>query len=188
MFLEVFYIAAFILYVLLAAYITKYVALPFHSKIVKIIVRSLSVIVFILILIADSLVGNLRLDNLCESEGGTHIYETVELGSKYWHEDGSPKFIYPIGHRNYGTLNQDLLKYRYEEVAANKNYLESPRIKMRTVQIIEKESQKILGEHKMFVFSGGWVNRFTSIAPSGRACKIDPNQYINLYLKIFIRG
>ena len=43
------------------------------------LIGTLSTAVFYLILFGDSLVGGLYLDHLCETEGGIHIYQTVEL-------------------------------------------------------------------------------------------------------------
>ncbi len=41
----------------------------------------------------DVILGRAYFHYLCATQGGVHVYQTVELGPEYWNPDGSPKFI-----------------------------------------------------------------------------------------------
>lgn len=181
MFLEVIFLACFAAYAVVAFLTTKYLVNKAKYFSIKVLIGLLSTTVFYLILFGDSLVGGWYLDHLCETEGGTHIYQTVELGPEYWREDGSPKYIdIKRGNFNSKIFNNKYLKKRNEHT-----YSDYIGISYSSVSIVDTTNNQILGERKLFHYGGGWVvNSMSTMA--GDACKFKPGQYQKMYEQIFI--
>ena len=101
----------------------------------------------------DVILGRAYFHYLCQTDGGVHIYETVELGDEYWNEDGSPTF-----YTEKGAFDGSVFEGKYKFVRNNhpKMGLGST-IKKRPRQIIETETDRVLGEWVLYEYLGGWV-------------------------------
>ncbi len=114
----------------------------------------------------DVILGRAVFYGLCASQGGVHVYQTVELGPEYWNEDGSPRFVTKDGRFNSTVFNG---KYKFEII--DKRYSENM---MNTGQIIEKISDvstgKPLGERVIIDYHGGWVAKYTGFFVRGSRC------------------
>ena len=113
----------------------------------------------------DVILGRAVFYGLCATQGGVHVYQTVELGAEYFDKDGSPKFI------NKGLLNESILnnKYNadiYKEIYFNKILS----VKKIHTRIKESKSDKIIGKRVIFSYLGGWFSRYSGVFVRGEQC------------------
>jgi hypothetical protein len=72
-------------------------------------------VVLLFLPFADQIIGSYYFDHLCKTEGGLHVYQTVELGPEYYREDGSPRFI-----DSKGKFDSSIFEGRYEFTKPNR--------------------------------------------------------------------
>lgn len=141
-------------------------------------------IIFVLILFGDSITGRIYLNYLCETEGGAHIYQTVELGPEYWNEDGSKKFIYPKGHKKYGGFN-GVLEGRYDSSTEAHEYFFNVVKKIRNIN--DTETGEIMAEYNKFYFHNGWVVNSVGYPFQGLSCPETQEIYMHLLNSVFAK-
>lgn len=111
------------------------------------------VFIFYLFVGWDVILGRVYFNYLCNKDGGVHIYETVDLGSEYWNEDGSPKF-----YTDRGAFDESVLEGKYQFVRVrDSSFTTIFNIRRDVHKVIESLNKKILGERVAYQYWGGWV-------------------------------
>lgn len=126
---------------------------------------SLFVVLFFLPF-ADQIIGRYYFDHLCETEGGLHVYQTVELGPEFYHEDGSPRFMDSKGRFDSSIFNG---RYEFKKESLDR-YVEIVVIEKRIHSIIDTTSGNTLGSFTQFTYRGGWLNNYFSYHRGGIGC------------------
>lgn len=144
--------------------------------------NALIVIAAILIPTADAVYGRIKLKQMCEAEGGLHIYRVVEgvEGFDFSHMSPNEEWLTNYGYRFIegdqsngkrtrlsiqpdGKILQEvgvtpIAKYAYEldqgEARDTFSRTES--------RVVEKRSSEILARHVNIRYAGGWFERFVS--------------------------
>ncbi len=114
----------------------------------------------------DVILGRAVFYGLCETQGGVHVYKTVELGAEYFDKDGVPLFY----DRREFFKNMTLAKY-YIGVDIN----DSPKSSLFDIgksnyKIKDIRNSKVLGEYIGYANFGGWFVNHTGFVMKGDAC------------------
>lgn len=130
----------------------------------------IGLLVFLLVIIipfADEIVGRVYLSHLCATEAGVKVYQTVELPAEYWDERGKPKYL-----ASNGFVDMKLLPNRFEWRKVDEPYIDSAiKIKKWRWQLVDKETQSVLGEEIVYMRYFGWINRFSPAPNVGESCR-----------------
>lgn len=160
------------LYIRLAMWVAKKLSDKRESKQWKWGVRVCVTLVFVLIPTWDSILGQLYLNNLCSTEAGVKVYQTVELPAEYWDAQGAPRFI-----AKNGFVDMKLLPARYQWHSIDESYIDSViKIEKWRWQLIDVEAQKVLGERVAYMRHFGWFNRFSPAPNIGEGCELSRDQ------------
>ena len=128
----------------------------------------------------DVILGRAVFYTLCATQGGVHVYQTVELGPEYWNEDGSPKFILENG-----ELNEKIFKGKYHLKRKTEKHTEY--ISYYDTQLINTETNNIIADRVMIDYLGGWFVRYTGFFVTGSRCPTESyGLYPDLLHKVFI--
>lgn len=144
--------------------------------------KALLILVFVLIPTADAIYGRIKLKQMCEAEGGLHIYRVVEGAEGFDDPESRPdeswlrvyKYQFVEGKELSGKrsrLSQGLdgtylreegitpiSKYIYEDERNDRN-----NVYHRYEQHIRvKATGEILGRYIDFNYAGGWVEQFVA--------------------------
>ncbi len=162
-------------YILAAYFIVKVQ----KSKRKKIIATT----IMILIPTWDVIIGRTILYTLCASQGGVHVYQTVELGSEYFDRNGVPLFYA----RDKFVKNMEIAR-RYKGASEWTDMLPLFHLRVHSEKISDEQNDYILGEVKYFIYNGGWV--FNSLKVGGGGGKSCPSysgkNTLKLSKKIFL--
>ena len=116
----------------------------------------------------DVILGRAYFHYLCNKDGGIHIYETVELGSEHWNEDGSPKFYtgkWPFDNTILGG------KYVFERPDDRYTTNRVFNIVKYTGAIIDTVTKRVMGDWITYEYFGGWaMNTGTPFGRSSSQC------------------
>lgn len=127
---------------------------------------SIGAAVFLLFVpMADNIVGEVYLKYLCATQGGIHVYETVDLGGEYFKDDGAPVFY----DRNKG-LHEMSMDGRYEGRSESEIISKMLNVEVRKEKIVNIEDDKTLGEIIYFLHFGGKLVNSTGLHVSGTRC------------------
>jgi len=120
----------------------------------------------------DVILGRAYFHYLCETQGGLHVYQTVELGPEYWNEDGSPK-LFGKGRLSMSVIDGSLSDGKYKahifQKASSGNVLS---VMKSYTRITDTESGEVLGEIVFFSDLGGWFVRNTGFFVTGKRCPV----------------
>ncbi len=116
--------------------------------------------IMILIPTWDVIIGRAMLYTLCATQGGIHVYQTVELGPEYFDEDGAPLFYA----RDKFVKNMEIAR-RYKGVSEWADMIPLFHLRVHSEKIADEQNDYILGEVKYFIYNGGWV--FNSLKVGG---------------------
>jgi len=147
--------------------------------------------VFLLLMLAfylplgwDVILGRAYFYYLCETQGGVHVYRTVELGPEYWGMDGSPKFIRDED----GELDEKVLngKYRIERGTGKINKY----ISTYTARLIDVDIREVIADRVVIDYLGGWFVRNAGFhSTAGPRCVQDnPGLYEGLLKYVLVKG
>lgn len=142
------------------------VARRFKKLGVRIAAGSIVLLAFVLLLFGDEIAGRMYLSHLCATEAGVRVYQRAELPLGQWDEDGRPRYIA----RN-GFVDMKLLPGKYKWHKIEEPFVTSViRIRKWRWQLIDTETNVVLGEKITFMRDYGWLNRL-SVAPNiGESC------------------
>ncbi|WP_418647611.1 hypothetical protein ACNQFN_22375 [Thauera butanivorans] len=161
--------------------------------------KALVVIAAILIPTADAVYGRIKLKQMCEAEGGLHIYRVVEGVEGFDYPSMTPidewikKYGYHFiegealgGKRSRIRLQPDgkivrevgvipIAKYAYE---VDKGDVRDTFLRIES-RVVEKGSSEILARYVNIGYSGGWFERFVNglYAATGNAGSCGPTVY-----------
>lgn len=138
------------------------------------VVTILIVFIALAIPLGDVYVDSLKLERLCEAEGGTHIYKTVEVDgflSKYLLFDKVIKGYSYIesehGIKFYKVININGENVRKETKQPTSRYIFdyerivlNPTMAKARYFIIDRKTEKALAERINFSYYGGWLDRY----------------------------
>jgi hypothetical protein len=140
--------------------------------------------VFLFLPFADQIIGRYYFDHLCETEGGLHVYQTVELGPKFYHEDGSPRFM-----DSKGRFDGSIFNGRYEFRRQTKNYHSNIVLIESDIQsIIDTHTGKLLATFNRFIYRGGWLNEYFSYHRGGIGCRSYEGGYYNGFIRHVLKA
>ncbi|MBI5791979.1 MAG: hypothetical protein HZA63_10930 [Rhodocyclales bacterium] len=171
--------------------------------------KALLVVTAILIPTADAVYGRIKLKQMCEAEGGLHIYRVVEGVEGFDDPRWSPldewivKYGYrfiegrePNGKPSRLSLQPDGKILREVDISPVSKYAFEARLgDVRDVyyrvesRVVEKRSSEILARHVNIGYAGGWFERFVSglYAATGNAescgSTVNPSELITKILK-----
>jgi|LGOV01.1.fsa_nt_gb hypothetical protein len=116
---------------------------------------------------ADEIAGRIYFYNLCVTEAGAKVYQTIELPSKYWDEDGEPLFM-----NSRGVLDMEMLGGRLEWRRQKTPYVRTI-IKIDKEQWIlyDKQLQKKIAEKIEFTRYFGWINILSPAPNVAEGCR-----------------
>lgn len=101
----------------------------------------------------DVILGRAYFYYLCETQGGVHVYQTVELGPKYWDDDGNPGFIYSEN----GELDELFLANRYTIIRGDKKaYSKTFRITSIVTELLDNRTNDVIADRVIIFYGGGW--------------------------------
>jgi len=130
----------------------------------------IGLLVFLLVFLApfgDEIAGSVYLSHLCATEAGTKVYRTVELPAEYWDEQGKPKYLAANG-----FVDMKLLPNRFGWRNVDEPYVDSAiKIEKWRWQLMDKETQTVLGEKITYMRHFGWINRFSPAPNIGEDCR-----------------
>lgn len=122
--------------------------------------KIIAAVIMILIPTWDIIIGRAVFYTLCVTQGGIHVYQTVELGAEYFDKDGVPLFY----DRNKFVKNMGVAG-RYKGVSEWEGLNSLLHLRVHSEKIKDKKNNNILGEIKYFVYNGGWI--FNSLKVGG---------------------
>lgn len=120
----------------------------------------------------DEIVGQIYLHNLCATQTDFKVYQTVELPAEYWSSDGEPSYL-----ASNGFVDLKLLPGRYEWNNIDEPYIDFLiKITKSRWQLIDEDSNTVVGERITYMRRYGWLNRFTTAPNIGEGCKYSGGQ------------
>ncbi|MDH5191908.1 MAG: hypothetical protein OEW89_11755 [Gammaproteobacteria bacterium] len=136
---------------------------------------------------ADEIAGRVYFNYLCNSEGGSKIYKSVEVGREYFLLPGEID-MNTAGRlpAKGGELNMNKLKEKYSFITNSTKISSLFRIQKRVVIVKDNLSDEVMGENINFLYFRGWLINSTSPHVSGKSCPTREDNYFNrFYMGIF---
>lgn len=141
-----------IVYLILSVLLTWAVARRIGNKQVRTKVIVTMTLVFLLIPTWDEILGRYYFERLCASEGGVKVFRTVELGPKYWNEDGTPKFL-----KNNGDLDESILGGKYSfSYGRYQRASQLFRITKAQYKVVDNSSGETIATYTLVGYLHGW--------------------------------
>lgn len=141
-----------------------WIAIKFSKHIKPGVTRTASGVGIFFLLFAlpfgDEIAGRIYLAQLCATEAGVKVYQTVQLPVEYWDDQGRPKFL-----KSNGDLDITILGSRFSEPAVKKSYSDLFGIDEHHQQLVDNSTHQTLGEVITFMHWGGWISR--NLNPGG---------------------
>ena len=132
----------------------------------------------------DVILGRAYFHYLCATQGGVHVYKTVELGPEYWNPDGSPKFVLQNGELDEEVFNGKLKITRTGE----NNISRISNISVYYTRLIDVEKGRILAERAKYVYTSGWFLKFTGFFTGGTSCGYQAGFYKNFLNQVLVQS
>ncbi len=129
----------------------------------------------------DVIYGRIHFNYLCATDGGFHVFNTVELGDEYWNEDGGIGFITQDGYFDEVRMGNLYIA----ETERDRNYSEISNIAKDRKIIRNVTTTEILGEHISFVYFGGWFTSYSGFSVGGERCYGERGYYKRFLASIF---
>jgi hypothetical protein len=151
----------------IAIWVAVKVAKRFKRGSAKIGIGLLVFLLVFLVPFGDEIAGRIYFSHLCATEAGTKVYRAVELPAEYWDEQGKPKYLAANG-----FVDMKLLPNRFGWHNVDDQYIDSViKIEKRRWQLMDKETQTVLGERITYMRHLGWINRFSPAPNIGEGCR-----------------
>ena len=143
------------------------VAKRFLRRGVKLGIGLLVFLLVFLVPFADEIAGKIYLSHLCATEARVKVYQTIELPAEYWDERGRARYL-----ASNGFVDMKLLPNRFEWRNVDEPYVDSViKIEKWRWELVDKETQIVLGEKITYMRRFGWVNRFSPSPNIGESCR-----------------
>lgn len=151
----------------IAIWIAVKVAKRFRHKGVKV---AAGLGTFLLVFFApfvDDIVGRMYLNHLCATKAGVKVHQTVELPTEYWDDEGRPRFV-----GSNGFVDLKRLPNRFEWRKVIEPHIDLViRIEEWRWELVDKDTQTVLGERITYMRFFGWVKRFSPAPNIGESCR-----------------
>jgi len=123
-------------------------------------------LLFFVLPFGDEIAGKFYLAHLCSTEERVKVYRTVELPADYWDEQGKPKYLGANG-----FVDMKLLPSQFKWHNIDEPYIDSTiKIRRRRWQLLDGNTQTVLGERITYMRYFGWMNRFSPAPNIGEGC------------------
>ncbi len=137
--------------------------------------------VFVLIPTWDEITGRIYFQYLCEAEGGSKIYKTVELPKEYFNQQG--KADLKLSKKQGAFLE---IADRYVTSHSGQTVSKTFRIDKTTITVKDTVTNAVLASNTYFLHFGGWVINNTGAQVRGTSCPQGTDEYYNrFYSSIF---
>ncbi len=114
----------------------------------------------------DVILGRAVFYGLCATQGGVHVYQTVELGPEYWNEDGSPRFF----SRDLGFDEINILDGYLGSRETDSDYSKALNLSVTKYEIVDVEKDVTMGVYVKYTYFGGWFMNYTGFHVGGESC------------------
>lgn len=114
----------------------------------------------------DVILGRAVFYGLCATQGGVHVYQTVELGPEYFDKDG----VQPLYDPKRGFEEINLPSNYLAEINDNRYFSKLLNLSNIEYKIYDDKNGKILGVYKTYMYHGGWFINYTGFYVSGELC------------------
>ncbi len=134
----------------------------------------------------DVILGRAVFYSLCATQGGVHVYKTVELGSEYFDKDGVSLFYDRDQYFTDMSLRGYFVGIKDIEISDD-NFLNISRTEYK---IVDNRNNNVLGTYVKYANFGGWFMNYTGFAVKGVSCPIKENldnDLIRLTTSVFIK-
>lgn len=150
-----------------AIWIATKVVKRFHGRGIKIAVGLSVFLVLVLLPFSDEIAGRFYLSHLCAAGPGVKVYKMVELPAEYWDERGRPRYLAANG-----FVDMKLLPNRFKWHLVREPYIDSViRIEKWRSQLVDTETNNVLGEKITYMRHFGWINHFSPAPNIGESCR-----------------
>ncbi|MCW9024494.1 MAG: hypothetical protein OQK73_07410 [Gammaproteobacteria bacterium] len=135
----------------------------------------------------DVILGRTVFYTLCATQGGIHVYQTVELGPEYWGENGEPRFFY----RDLGFNEINIVDRYLGRRNTNSNYSKTLNLSITKYEVVDTEKNSTLGLYVKYTYFGGWFMNYTGFHVVGNSCpssKNLDNDLVQLTQSVFVKA
>jgi|SRR3989344_1779937 len=130
----------------------------------------IGLLIFLLLLLVSftgEIAGKIYFSHLCATEARVKVYQTVELPAEYWDERGGARYL-----ASNGFVDMKLLPNRFEWRNVHEPYVNSViKIEKWRWELVDKETQIVLGEKITYIRHFGWINRLSPAPNIGESCR-----------------
>ena len=114
----------------------------------------------------DVILGRAVFYTLCATQGGVHVYQTVELGPEYFDEDGVPLFYdAKMNINDVNVAGKYIIKMKRDRYLSRILNLSK-----NQYEVIEVGSGKVNGDYILYKYFGGWFMSYTGFGEKGEGC------------------
>ena len=114
----------------------------------------------------DVILGRAVFYTLCATQGGVHVYQTVELGPEYFDKDGNLLLYDP----KIGFEEMDVPDGYLVEVFDSRYFSRILNMSKIEYRIHAGKNKKILGTYRTYMYHGGWFINYTGFHVNGDLC------------------
>lgn len=171
-------------YLLLVIFVIRWILKQIEGRGKRWLMFLLLAFLFYLPLGWDVILGRAYFHYLCATQGGVHVYQTVELGPEYWNPDGSPKFIQANGELDEDFFNGELKIRRTGE----NNISKISNISVYHTRLVDVKKERVLAERAKYVYTSGWFLKYTGFSTGGISCGYQAGFYKNFLSKVLMRS
>jgi hypothetical protein len=155
-----------VVFLVVGIFIAFKVAKRFRSTGAKLAIGFGVVVLVLIAPFADGIAGRLYLNHLCVNEAEVKVYRTVELPAEHW-ERGKPRYL-----RESGIVDMRYLPEQFEWRKSSEPYVDFfIKIEKWRWQLVDKETQTVLGERITYMRRFGWINHFSTAPGIGESCR-----------------
>jgi len=152
---------------LVSIWIAVMVTKRFKNGGIRIVIGLLVFLLVFFVPLGDEVAGKIYLSYLCTTQPRVKVYHTAELSPEYWDEQGRPKYL-----GSNGFVDMKLLPDRFKWRNVDEPYLDSViKIEKWRWELVDKETQTVLGERITYMRHFGWINRFSPASYVGEGCR-----------------
>ncbi len=144
------------------------------GQIWRALVVFLTAFIALAIPLGDAYLGSLKHERLCKTEGGIHIYKTVEVDgfySKYLNKsslDYGYRFaegkyrgkLYRISRKGSETVWEQINESRSQYIYANEREVLNSSFSRKRHFVANRATGEVLGEEIIISYYGGWMDRY----------------------------
>ena len=170
-------------YLLLVIFVIRWILKQIEGRGKRWLMFLLLVFLFYLPLGWDVILGRAYFHYLCATQGGVHVYQTVELGPEYFDKNGIPLFF-----ERTKTIDKMTVANRYKGDEYGEDFSKAFNIYKTVDGIVDTKPEEILGDITYFTYFGGWFMNHTGFHSNGTRCPDYKDQnIIDLSMNIFLK-